>query len=83
MSRQATRQIKSIVAGNIRAARDARGLTQREIAAMANVSDGLAVSRWENERVAPSTESLVALADALGLELAWFYTDHDAQDVAA
>jgi len=77
MSSQAPGHIKLIVARNIREARDARGLTQRELGALVNGMDGLAVSRWERGKVLPSTQSLTALATALGVDAAWFYTDHE------
>lgn len=76
MTRQASRQIKSIVGANIRAARDEAGLTQRELAARVNDMDSIAVSRWERGKVIPSATSIVTLAEVLGHDVAWFYTDH-------
>lgn len=72
-----TRSIAATVGGNIRAARAAAGLTQKQLGAMVNDSDGMAVSRWERAVNHPSHENLIALASALGLDIAWFYTDHD------
>ena len=83
MSRQATRHIKSIVGGNIRSARDASGLTQRELGARVNDMDSINVSRWERAQVMPSAASMVALAEALGRDVAWFYTDHEPEREAA
>lgn len=83
MSRQATRHIKSIVGGNIRVARDAAGLTQRQLGALVNDMDSINVSRWERGQVMPSPGSLVALAEALGQPVAWFYTDHEPEREAA
>lgn len=82
MSRQEQRHIKSIVAANILAARTEAGLTQRELATKLDL-DGVAVSRWERAKVMPSSSSLVALAQALSRDVAWFYTDHEPERTAA
>jgi transcriptional regulator with XRE-family HTH domain len=79
MPSQAPRHIKSIVAQNIRAARDSRGLTQRQLGALVNDMDGLAVSRWERGKVHPSLDSLTTLARVFDVDIAWFYTEHEEQ----
>lgn len=78
MDMQATRQIETIVAENIAAARKARKLTRRALAAeMDGRVDPLAIYRWEKAGVLPNAPNMQALADALGVTVAWFYTDHD------
>lgn len=78
MASQASSPIRATVAGNIRAARAAAGLTQRQLAARVNGVDSLAVSRWERAAMLPRPENFAALAAALGRDIAWFYTDHEA-----
>jgi transcriptional regulator with XRE-family HTH domain len=75
--KQAPRQIKEIVASNIRKARIAKDLTQRALAEVVNDVDRLAVYRWEAGLVLPSQENFAALATVLGHDIAWFYTDHE------
>lgn len=50
----------------IRRARDARGLTQGQLAARVGLSSGIAVSRWERGVTTPSTAHLVEVARVLG-----------------
>lgn len=73
MTRQTNRHLKIIVGENIRAARGE--MTQRQVANLLDI-DPMSVSRWERGKVLPSTESLIAIADALGRDLGWFYVDH-------
>lgn len=82
MQKQATRQIKQIVAENIRSARASQGLTQRQLARAVNDVDTLAVYRWERGDALPSAANFEVLADALEHEIAWFYTDHLAGEAA-
>lgn len=81
MTSQAPRQLKTIVAANIAAARKDKGFTQRELAGAIG-TEGFAVSRWERALVSPSASYLAAMADALGCDIAWFYTDHGKADAA-
>ena len=76
MTSQATKDLKVTVAENVRSARKAAGLTQRELAGRVNDVDALAVSRWERGTSIPNPTNLAALADALGRDVGWFYTDH-------
>lgn len=76
MSSQDTGHIKSTVGANIRAGRDRIGLGQRQLGGLVNGVDGQTVSRWERGLVMPSTENLIALADAFDVPVAWFYVDH-------
>lgn len=76
MPSQARRQIKSIVAANIKAAREAEGLVQRQVAARLDM-DVMNVSRWERGAVMPTLDNLSRLADLLGRDVSWFYVDHE------
>lgn len=80
--KQAPRQIKEIVAENIRAARAEKNLTQRELARAVNDVPPLAVYRWEAGLVLPNATNMAALAEALGRPIGWVYTDH-AHEAAA
>ena len=77
MPRHGSRHIKSIVGDNVRAARMARGMTQRDLAAELGM-DAMAVSRWERGRVMPeSVATMPRLAAALDVPIGWLYTDHE------
>lgn len=76
MTSQVTKDLKTIVAENVKAARGQKGLTQRELAEQVNAVDSLAVSRWERGKSIPNPENMVALSVALGRDASWFYTDH-------
>ncbi len=82
MPSQATRQIKTIVGQNLSAARRAQRLTQRQLA-QALDTDAFQVSRWERGVNRPSDSTLARLAEALGVEFAWFFVDRAPEDVAA
>jgi len=75
MASQVTGQIRTTVAGNIRAARLAADLTQRRLAEAMGV-DQMLVSKWERGLHSPSEENFAALAEALRRDRAWFYMDH-------
>lgn len=76
MSSQASRQIRSIVGDNIYAARDARRLSQSKLAAELGMNS-IAVSRWERGKTLPDpVATMPRLAEALGVEIGWLYTDH-------
>lgn len=89
-SRMATRRNKQdraaavevLLARNLRAARDLAGLSQRELGTAADL-DPQQISKWERGALKPSTPSLLALAEALNRDLAWFYTDHEPKEIAA
>jgi transcriptional regulator with XRE-family HTH domain len=65
------------VASNIRAARLSAGMTQMELASALSVQ-AMQVSRWERALNTPTTESLMKLADALGVDPASFYAQEKA-----
>lgn len=48
--------------------RNEKGLTQREIAKIFNVSQGT-YNNWENGKTQPSIEQLVAIADFFGVSI--------------
>ena len=49
---------------SIKSAREAKGLSQRQFAAMIGVQQG-AVAQWEKGRTAPRFERILAIASAL------------------
>ncbi|MDR2740769.1 MAG: XRE family transcriptional regulator [Treponema sp.] len=59
----------------IRAVRERRGHTLREVAEAAGVSESL-VSQIERNRVSPAIDTLLALADALDLDLEYLFEDY-------
>jgi transcriptional regulator with XRE-family HTH domain len=59
----------------IRTIRERRGLTQREVADHAGVSESL-VSQIERNRVSPAIDTLLAVADALDLDPEYLFADY-------
>jgi transcriptional regulator with XRE-family HTH domain len=59
----------------IRAVRERRSLTLREVAEKAGVSESL-VSQIERNRVSPAIDTLLALVDALDLDLEYLFSDY-------
>lgn len=74
--------IKVLVGTNIKAAREARDMTQSDLGKEVG-TDSTSVSRWERGRVVPNFKTLTAIGVAVGHDLAWFYTDHEAEPQAA
>jgi transcriptional regulator with XRE-family HTH domain len=58
----------------IRTVRERRSLTLREVADRAGVSESL-VSQIERNRVSPAIDTLLALADALDIDLEYLFAD--------
>lgn len=58
-------------------------MSQSDLAIAAQVKDPQQISKWERAIYKPADETLFALAEALGRDLAWFYTDHEPEEVAA
>jgi transcriptional regulator with XRE-family HTH domain len=81
MTSQAANQIVTTIGRNIRSARIAAGLTQRALATKLGL-DIRAVNRWERAGIMPSAQNLAKLADELGHDPGWFYTDHAEQAAA-
>ncbi len=59
----------------IRAVRERKGLTLREVAEKAGVSESL-VSQIERNRVSPAIDTLLSLADVLDLDLEYLFADY-------
>jgi transcriptional regulator with XRE-family HTH domain len=81
----ATSGLAATLGQNIRLARHASRLTQRELALRMNwrKTDTQAVSDWERGVRRPSDEALIVLAGVFKRDLAWFYAQHEEQDEAA
>lgn len=76
MTSQGRRQIKTIIGENIRAAREARGWSQADLARhLPGLVESPSISRWERGIVTPGMPYMTALADVFERDLAWFYTD--------
>lgn len=69
-------QIKKRVGANVRAAREALGMTQMQFAERLKTRPG-DVSRWENGKVVPSLTTLSAIGELAGRDVVWFYSAHD------
>ena len=74
MASQVRRQLALTIGRNIKAARDAKGLTQRDLAEAID-TDSFSVSRWERGAHKPSDDALAALAAALEMPLSDFFTE--------
>lgn len=70
MASQVSRQIGA----NLRSARQAAGLTQRQLAEKIG-TDSFQISRWERGANRPQDETLHALIEALGISLAQVYAE--------
>lgn len=76
--------LASTIGRNIRAARQARGLNQRELAReVSDTTSNQQVSDWERGATRPSDTSLLRLAAILGHPYAWFVVDHANEKAAA
>lgn len=73
MASQAPKQIKTTIGLNIKAGREAKGLTQRQLAEALD-TDPFQVSRWERGKVRPHDWTLVEIADVLAVDYAAFFT---------
>lgn len=65
----ASSPIAATIGANLRAAREQRGLTQRELALILG-RPFMAISRWERGEHRPSDANLIAIAEALELDVA-------------
>lgn len=75
--------LRARIGQNIRAARDAAGLTQGELALALKLRESQTVSNWERGVSRPSDENLVALGRVLGHDESWFYAEHDESEPKA
>lgn len=69
-----------IVGANIRLARGQR--KQRDLAAALDMSPQQ-LSDWERGAYRPNDANLFRVAEELGKDFAWFFTDHSDEQVAA
>lgn len=76
-TRNTSTDLTATLARNIRAAREAKGWTQHQLAVALGRGDAMTVSRWERGEHVPSIDNLVVLADVLAVTVAWLHTDHD------
>jgi len=63
------------IGANIRTAREARGLSQRQLGLLLKV-DGAVISRWERGAVSPTMRYMIELARVCEHDLSWFYAAH-------
>ncbi len=67
---------KYTIGNKLRAAREERGLSQRELAHQASLSTN-AISLIERDENSPSVSTLQSLATALNVKMSYFFDDHD------
>lgn len=67
-------QLTNRIGANLKAARKGAGLTQRQLAERIG-TDSFQVSRWERGANRPQDDTLHALAEALGIDMAAFYVE--------
>ncbi|OGO39140.1 MAG: hypothetical protein A2W35_13725 [Chloroflexi bacterium RBG_16_57_11] len=67
---------KNTLGYKLRAARQERGLSQRELAHMASLSTN-AISLIERDENSPSVSTLQSLATALNIKMSYFFDDHE------
>jgi transcriptional regulator with XRE-family HTH domain len=53
------------------------GLRQHDLAVALGTGDAMRISRWERGEHRPKDDNLLHLAQVLGRDVAWFYTDHE------
>jgi transcriptional regulator with XRE-family HTH domain len=77
-ARSASRNLAAIVGANIRTARLAAGLSQNDLAQRVGGKASLTqVSAWERGISRPSDDRLILLAETLGRDVGWFFTEHE------
>jgi transcriptional regulator with XRE-family HTH domain len=59
----------------LRTVRDRKGITLKEVASLAQVSESL-VSQIERNKVSPSVDTLLAIAEALEIDLEYLFEDY-------
>lgn len=67
---------REIVARNLTAAREAKGLSKRRLGRETGIDESQ-LRQYEHARKEPSARTLLRLASHLGQSLEWFYEDHD------
>lgn len=71
---------KSTLGSKLRAAREERNLSQRELAQLASLSTN-AISLIERDENSPSVSTLQSLATALNVKMSYFFDDHELTSV--
>lgn len=61
--------------GKLRAVRERRGVTLKAVASKAGVSESL-VSQIERNKVSPSIDTLLSIADVLGIDYEYLFSDY-------
>lgn len=74
--------MKTRIGTNLARARKDADLSQIQLGRLTGL-DPQHISKWERAVYRPSDPALLALANALGRDYAWFVTDHDEKPVAA
>jgi Zn-dependent peptidase ImmA (M78 family)/transcriptional regulator with XRE-family HTH domain len=67
-----------MIGSRIKQARTAAGLALRDLAAQCGVS-AMAISKYERDEMAPSSDVLLALAKALGVRVEYFFRQHEVE----
>lgn len=76
------KDINYIVAANITALRQSKGLTQAQLAEQLNYSDK-SVSKWERGASLPTLDVLLEIADLFGVPLDYLVRQHDENEIPA
>ena len=66
------------IGGRLRAVRESRGLSQRDLAGRAGLTNG-AISLIEQNKSSPSVASLKRLLDAIPMSLSEFFSDVESE----
>ncbi len=69
-----TTSSRAVLGRKLKNVRERRGLTLRQVAAAAGISESM-VSQIEHDRVSPSVDTLLALADTLEVNLDYLFQD--------
>ena len=68
-------EIKYTFGGKLRAVRERKNITLKEVARLAGVSESL-VSQIERNKVSPSIDTLLTLADVLDIDHEYLFSDY-------
>jgi len=69
------KHIKYKFGSKLRAVRERKNITLKQVAGQANVSESL-VSQIERNRVSPSIDTLLGIADVLGIDYEYLFSDY-------
>lgn len=69
------KEIRYPFGGKLREVRERRNITLKEVAALAGVSESL-VSQIERNKVSPSIDTLLTIADVLGVDHEYLFSDY-------